>query len=147
MLVTKRIQVIAIIAIVGLGLLRAALRAQKDGKKKEPKPIPADARAVLWQEPTDITSRDLFLGSGGEAGKPDLSHVVFLKDETRSYSKKYRVRDGAGKEWVVKIGTEAQPETAATRLVWAAGYYSDVTYLVPHVHIDGKGDFDNAGFE
>jgi len=147
MFATKRIQAMAIVAIVGLGLLPATLKAQKDGKSKEPKPIPAEARAVLWQEPTDITSRDLFLGSGGDAAKPDLSHVVFLKDETRSYSKKYRVRDGAGKEWVVKIGTEAQPETAATRLVWAAGYYADVTYLVPHVSIEGKGDFDNVRFE
>src|SRR5438270_6402495 len=147
MFVSRRIQVIAIITIVGLGLLPAALRAQKDGKKKEPKPIPADARAVLWQEPTDITSRDLFLGSGGEAGKPDLSHVVFLKDETRSYSKKYRVRDGAGHEWVVKIGQEAQSETAATRLVWVAGYFVDPTYLVPHVVIEGKGAFDNVRFE
>src|SRR5256885_7345573 len=147
MFVTRRIQAIAIVAIVGLGLLPATLRAQKDGKTKQPKPIPADAHAVLWQEPTDVTSRDLFLGAGGDAAKPDLSHVVFLKDETRSYSKKYRVRDGAGKEWVVKIGTEAQPETAATRLVWAVGYYADVTYLVPHVTIEGKGDFDNVRFE
>ena len=147
MFVSRRIQAIAIIAIVGLGLLPVTLRAQKDGKTKQPKPIPADARAVLWQEPTDITSRDLFLGFGGESMKPDLSHVVFLKDETRSYSTKYRVRDGAGNEWVVKIGQEAQSETAATRLVWAAGYYVDVTYLVPHVVIEGKGAFDNVRFE
>src|SRR2546430_3969671 len=66
---TRRIQAIAIIAIVSLGLLPVTLRAQKDGKSKEPKPIPADARAVLWQEPTDITSRDLFLGSGGDADR------------------------------------------------------------------------------
>src|SRR5205809_762550 len=59
---TRRIQAIAIIAIVSLGLLPVTLRAQKDGKNKEPKPIPADAHAVLWQEPTDITSRDLLLG-------------------------------------------------------------------------------------
>jgi len=148
MFAAKRIQAMAIVAIVGLALLPATLKAQKDGKgKKEPKPIPADARAVLWTEPTDITSRDLFLGSGGEAGKPDLSHVVFLKDETQSYSTKYRVRDGAGNEWVVKIGPEAQPETAAVRLVWAAGYYADTTYLVPHVVIEGKGTFDNVRFE
>src|SRR5690349_10008798 len=100
------------IAIIGLALilLPVVLRAQKDDKNKTPKPIPDDAHAVLWQEPTDIASRDLFLGFGGDAMKPDLSHVVFLKDETRSYSKKYRVRDGAGHEWVVKIGTEAQSE-------------------------------------
>jgi len=147
MFAMKRIQLIAMVAIVGLGLLPAILRAQKGGKSKEPKPIPADAKAVLWQEPTDITSRDLFLGSGGESMKPDLSHVVFLKDETKSYSTKYRVRDGAGNEWVVKIGPEAQPETAAVRLVWAAGYYADTTYLVPHVVIEGKGAFDNVRFE
>jgi len=144
---TRRIQAIAIIAIVSLGLLPVTLRAQKDGKNKEPKPIPADAHAVLWQEPTDLTSRDLLLGFGGEAMKPDLSHVVFLKDETRSYSTKYRVRDGAEHEWVVKIGQEAQSETAATRLVWAAGYFVDPTYLVPHVVIEGKGPFDNVRFE
>jgi len=57
------------------------------------------------------------------------------------------VRDGAGKEWVVKIGPEAQSETAAVRLVWAAGYFADITYLVPHVDIEGKGSFDNARFE
>ena len=138
MLLTKRIQSFAVVVVLALGLLPVTLRAQKDGKK-EPKPIPADAHAVLWQEPTDIASRDLLLGFGGEALKPDLSHVVFLKDETRSYSTKYRVRDGAGHEWVVKIGQEAQSETAATRLVWAAGYFVDPTYLVPHVVIEGKG--------
>jgi hypothetical protein len=137
-----------VIIVLGLLLLTPnSLRAQKDSKKKIAKPIPADAKPVLWLEPTDISSRDLFLGSGGEAMKPDLSRITFLKDETRSYSTKYRVRDGAGKEWVVKIGQEAQSETAATRLVWAAGYFVDTTYLVPHVRIEGKGEFDNVRFE
>jgi hypothetical protein len=147
MLLRKRNLLLTLVAFIAFSLLPVSLQAQKDTKKDEPKTIPADAHAVLWQEPTDITSRDLYLGSGGDALKPDLSQVVFLKDETKSYSTKYRVRDGAGKEWVVKIGKEAQPETAATRLVWAAGYYADVTYLVPHVHIEGKGDYDNVRFE
>jgi len=127
-------------------LLTGTIQGQKS-KKSHPKPIPNDAKPVLWHEPTDIASRDLFLGSGGEAMKPDLSKVTFVADETRSYSKKYRVRDGAGNEWVVKVGPEAQSETAATRLIWAAGYFADITYLVPHVDIEGKGPFDNARFE
>jgi hypothetical protein len=149
MFTTRRNQALAIIATIAIALLPIVAPAQKGGgsKLKEPKPIPADAHAVLWQQPTDIASRDLFLGSGGESMQPDLSSVTFIRDETRSFSTKYRVKDGAGKEWVVKIGPEAQPETAATRLVWAAGYYTDVTYLVPHVHIEGKGDFDNVRFE
>jgi len=130
-------------------LLSASIPAQqkKTSHSNAPKPIPSDAKPVLWQEPTDIATRDLFLGSGGEAMKPDLSKVTFVADETRSHTTKYRVRDGAGHEWVVKIGEEAQSETAATRLLWAAGYFVDTTYLAPHVVIEGKGPFDNVRFE
>jgi len=139
----KRITLI----LIGLALLLSVAIQGQQSKKSHPKPIPNDAKPVLWREPTDIASRDLFLGPGGEAMKPDLSKVTFIADETRSYSKKYRVRDGAGNEWVVKVGPEAQSETAATRLIWAAGYFADITYLVPHVDIEGKGSFDNARFE
>ena len=133
--------------LIGMALLLSASIQGQQSKKSHPKPIPNDAKPVLWREPADIASRDLFLGAGGEAMKPDLSKVTFVADETRSYSKKYRVRDGAGNEWVVKVGPEAQSETAATRLIWAAGYFADITYLVPHVDIEGKGSFDNARFE
>ena len=133
--------------LIGMAMLLTGTIQGQKSKKSHPKPIPNDAKPVLWHEPTDIASRDLFLGSGGEAMKPDLSKVTFVADETRSYSKKYRVRDGAGNEWVVKVGPEAQSETAATRLIWAAGYFADITYLVPHVDIEGKGSFNNARFE
>ncbi len=142
----KSFKQVALILIATALLLSVAIQGQQS-KKSHPKPIPNDAKPVLWREPTDIASRDLFLGPGGEAMKPDLSKVTFIADESRSYSKKYRVRDGAGNEWVVKLGPEAQSETAATRLVWAAGYFADTTYLVPHVDIEGKGSFDNARFE
>jgi hypothetical protein len=49
---------------------------------------------------------------------------------------KWHVRDGAGKKWVAKLGNEAQPETAATRLVWAAGYPVEITYLASCVKIE-----------
>src|SRR5438552_1963703 len=135
--------------VTGLALLLTASSAaqQKKSQTKTPKPIPSDAKPVLWREPSDIASRDLFWGQGGEAMKPNLSKVTFVADETMSYSTKYRVRDGSGNEWVVKLGPEAQSETAAVRLVWAAGYFADTTYLVPHVDIEGKGSFDNARFE
>src|SRR5437763_17129183 len=133
--------------LIGMPLLWSVAIQGQQSKKSHPKPIPNDAKPVLWHEPTDIASRDLFLGQGGEAMKPDLSRVTFVADETSSYSKKYRVRDAAGNEWVVKLGPEAQSETAAVRLIWAAGFFADVTYLVPHVDIEGKGSFDNARFE
>jgi hypothetical protein len=107
----------------------------------------ADATPILWQEPSDIASRDLYWGSGGEAMKPDLSKITFIKEETGGYSKKYRVRDAQGREWVAKLSKEAQPEVASTRLVWAVGYNTELCYLVPQVTIEGKGTFENVKFE
>ena len=83
--------------------------AQKDDKKKEPAP---QGTPVLWQDPGDVSARDLLAGPGPEM-KPDLSSVTFVKDEVGGYSPKFRVTDGAGKTWVAKFGKEAQPETAA----------------------------------
>lgn len=102
---------------------------------------------MLWRAPDDLPSRDLFLGPGGEEIKPDLSRVTFLKEETGGYSKKYRVRDGSGREWVAKVGKEAQSETAAVRLVWAVGYMTEINYLVPRLTIEGKGTFENVRLE
>ena len=102
---------------------------------------------VLWRAPNDIESRNLLLGAGGEAKKPDLSRVTFIAVKTGGWSTKYRVRDGRGKEWVAKLSTEAQPETAANRLVWAIGYETEIAYLVPELEIQGKGKFKNVKLE
>jgi hypothetical protein len=70
--------------------------------------------------------------------KPDLSRVTFIKDQAAGgFSINYRVRDGAGKIWVAKLRDEAQPETAAVRLVWAVGYMTEINYLVPCLKIEG----------
>jgi hypothetical protein len=126
-----------------LALSFSAFAKDKKSKKKHA----ATGTPVLWQDPGDISTRDLFYGPGGEAGQPDLSRVTFVRDETGGYSKKYRVRDGAGRVWVAKLSNEAQAETAATRLVWAIGYKTEITYLVPQVTIEGKGAFKNVRFE
>ena len=115
-------------------------------KPKKKKEIPTGT-PVLWQRPTDISSRDLFLGPGGTAMRPDLRRIEFIKEEKGGYSKKYRVRDGSGREWVAKIGKEAQSETSAVRLLWGLGYVTEVNYLVPRVTIPGKGTFTNVRFE
>jgi hypothetical protein len=117
----------------------------QDGNKK--KKQPPQGTPILWREPTDIASRNLLLGPGGEQLKPDLSKVTFIKEETGGYSKKYRVKDGQGRVWVAKIGKEAQSETAAVRLVWAVGYVSEINYLVPQITIEGKGTFENVRLE
>jgi len=92
---------------------------------------------VLWRDPADVSRLDLFWGPGGPEQKPDLRKVTLIKKETGGYSTKYRVRDASGREWVAKIGKEAQPETVATRLMWAVGFFADKTYLVPRINVAG----------
>jgi len=117
-----------------------------DKAKKHEKPIP-QGTSVLWREPVDITSRDLYWGAGGKAMWPDLRRVTLIKKEPGGYSTKYRVRDASGHEWVAKIGKEAKAETAAVRLMWAVGYFSDINYLVPSVRIEGLNKtFENVRF-
>ena len=131
------------LVVVILIYFAPALKAQhKAGRKALPGGTP-----VLWREPTDITSRDLYLGPGGESMKPDLTKVTFVENVTRGYSKRFRVRDGSGRQWIAKMGKEAQPETAAIRIVSAAGYFTDATYLAPSVEIEGKGTFSNVEFK
>src|SRR6267378_2232771 len=133
------------VLLVLLLAVSPASPAQRKNKDKN-----REARAgtsVLWREPVGIEQRNLLLGAGGETMKPDVSHVTFLEDEKGGYSTKYRVRDGAGNEWVAKIGKEAQSETASSHLLWAIGYFADVDYLVPSVRVDGiKKPLTNARF-
>ena len=107
---------------------------QDKRKKKKTEPV---GRPVLWKAPDDLPARDLFLGPGGSGMRPDTRNLRFLKVEQGGYSPKFRVRDAAGREWVAKLGKEAQPETAAVRLLWAVGYQTEINYLVPCVHIPG----------
>jgi hypothetical protein len=119
--------------------------SQKEKDKKQTTQY--SGTPVLWREPTDIQSRNLLLGAGGDAMKPDLSRITFIEEKTGGYSKKYRVKDAKGKEWIAKLGKEAQPDTAANRLLWALGYETEIAYLVPHLKIEGKGDFENVRLE
>lgn len=102
---------------------------------------------VLWLEPADIASRNLYLGPGGEAMKPNLSKVTVVEEKESASAAKYRVRDGSGREWMIKVGGETQAEVAASRIVWAVGYFTEVTYLVPRLEIEGRGTFENVRFE
>src|SRR5215207_781408 len=119
-----------------------ATQEKKEKKKKEP----PQGTPVLWREHADVSALDLLSGPGGEEMKPQAP-FTFVEEEKGGYSKKYRVRDAKGRVWVAKVGKEAQPETAVTRLVWAAGYIPEVTYLLPSATIPGKGTFENVRFE
>ena len=129
-----------------LALPYAASAQDKEKKvKKEKKEL--TGKPVMWKDPTDLESRNLILGAGGEEMKPDISKVTFIEQKSGGYSTKYRVKDAKGNEWVAKIGKEAQTDTAANRLAWALGYETAIAYPIPHLKIEGKGEFDNVRME
>lgn len=115
--------------------------AQKKLKKVTP-----NEKQILWEKP-NISQKDLFLGPGGSAMKPDLSRITYIKEEKEGSTKKYRIKDGSGRVWVAKLGEEAQSETAAVRILWALGYKTEINYLVPSITIPGKGTFNNVRLE
>ena len=122
-------------------LLAANIPAQKNSKTKVP-----SGKIVMWEK-VNIAQRDLFYGPGGKALMPDLSRITYLEEEKSGHNKKYRIKDGAGRVWVAKLGREARAETAAVRLLWALGYKTEINYLVPTITIPGKGTFKNVRLE
>jgi len=89
---------------------------------------------VLWRDPTDIRSRNLRYGKGGQEHQPAGS-FTFEKEDLDGSNPKYVVRDSSGVKWKVKLGVEAKPETVASRLVWAVGYFTNEDYFVPALKI------------
>jgi hypothetical protein len=138
------------ISLIVLSLaLSTGAAAQKKSTKKQQKQQPnlqAYGKPLMW-EPVNISQQDLFYGPGGREMQPDLSKITFIREEKGGHNKKYRIRDGAGRVWVAKLGREAQPETAAVRLLNALGYKTEINYLVPTITIPGKGTFKNVRLE
>ncbi|PWT95828.1 MAG: hypothetical protein C5B55_00770 [Blastocatellia bacterium] len=143
MLRTRNTLYLLFSVVLALVIAGSAVPQNKDKKEKKEYP----GTPTIWSEPTDLESRNLLLGNGGEQMKPDLTHVTFIEEKKTGWSKKYRVRDGSGNEWMAKLSKEAQPETAANRLVWAVGYPTEISYLVPSLTIEGKGTFQNVRME
>lgn len=105
-----------------------------------------NGKKIMWEQ-TNIRQKDLFYGPGGRSMLPVLKNITYLKEEKEGFNKKYRIKDGAGRTWVAKIGRESQSETAAVRLMWALGYKTEINYLVPTITIPGKGTFKNVRLE
>ena len=90
---TSKFRTVVLLAmILCLSSVEVGVAAKQKQKKQAPK-----GAAVMWERPTDISSRDLFVGPGGPNIRPDLRRITFLKEEKGGYSKKYRVSDASGR--------------------------------------------------
>jgi hypothetical protein len=110
---------------------------KKEGKQKKGEPIPR-LKAVIWHPTIDVNQLDLFYGVGGkeDAPRPDAKYK-FKKEDMNGTSPKFDVEDDQGVKWRVKLGQEPRAETAATRLLFAAGYFVDEDYYVDELHVEG----------
>jgi hypothetical protein len=95
-----------------------------------------EIRPQIWQDRGDIALLDLVAGSGGKDRVPG-THFMFIKESTSGTSPKFEIEDENGTKWKVKLGEEVRSETAATRLVWAAGYFVDEDYYLPEIRVQG----------
>ncbi len=91
---------------------------------------------VLWTDPGDIRSRNLYFGVGGRGDQP-RGPMQFEAEDTKGANPKFDVTDSSGKKWRAKLGVEAQPETVATRLLWAVGYVVNENYDLTELEIRG----------
>jgi hypothetical protein len=118
-----------LLLITALGFVCFA--APKKTTKDNPNAVP-----VLWQDPGDVASRDMTWGPGGPAHQP-RGPFRFVKEDMNGTSAKFDITDADGTKWKVKLGAEAHPETAASRLVWAVGYFADEEYYLPSFQVQG----------
>src|SRR5580692_116931 len=122
---------------LSLAYLSLTLSALDDpaGKSKFTDATAKNGAATLWTDPQDIRSRNLLYGIGGKDHQPSGTTFTFVDEDMDGTNPKYNVKDQDGVKWKIKLGAEAQPETAATRLVWAVGYSTNEDYFLPTLHV------------
>jgi hypothetical protein len=125
----------ALIAFTALLILNVSVGGTPDkAKSKSEAKETGEGPAVLWREPADIASRNLYYGPGGKAHEPQGT-FTFDKEDMNGTTPKFDVIDQSGARWTVKLGCEARPETVASRLVWAAGYFANEDYFMPVIRV------------
>lgn len=99
--------------------------------------------AALWRDRGNIKSLNLVYGAGGKGHQP-AGKFTFVKEDTQGSSPKFEIVDAQGVRWKAKLGEETKSETAATRLVWAAGYFTDEDYYLPELRVEKMPKLDRG---
>jgi hypothetical protein len=126
---------IAIVSLlVGVSIPAVAQKHEKQSEREGATDLPA----AIWRNPGNIATLNLLYGAGGSEHAPDPHGTyTFESEDMNGTSPKFDVKDAQGVVWRMKLGQEPQAETAATRLLWAAGYFVDEDYYIPEVKVEG----------
>jgi len=90
---------------------------------------------ALWRDRGNVASLNMLYGPGGQEHQP-AGKFKFVKEDKEGTAPKFEVVDEQGVRWKAKLGDEAKSETAASRLVWAAGYFTDEDYYLPELRVE-----------
>ncbi len=127
------------VCFAGAGILLLAPAGGVCGQDPVSKAIESRAPVpvVIWHETVDVPQLDLIHGAGGKQDAPlPNARYKFLKEDESGSSPKFDVEDDSGVRWRVKLGPEPRAETAATRLLFAAGYFVDEDYYVEDLQVE-----------
>ena len=140
----------SVLLVVALSLASAAACAKAKGPALEPSaPV---AGAVMWVEPTDLATRDLFYGPWGKANAPDPADTFTLVESKHSgVNMGMTVKDSRDRVWSVKtpypggLDSEAPVEVTLSRLLSAVGYPQPPVYHLPAFRL--KDDFGTRAMQ
>jgi hypothetical protein len=134
-----------VFAVLSPVLLLALAAGAQVKKRNKPQLTEVESTTtVLWRDPGSIASRNPFYGPGGAEHVP-RDKFTFVEEDLDGTNPKFVVRDADGVKWKVKMGLEARPETAASRLLWSVGYFANEDYFVADLQVDNMPDHLHRG--
>ena len=111
-------------------------------RRAGPRPL-ATAHHIVWRDPGDVARLDLTNGPGGADGAP-APPFDFIEEHLAGSQPCVSIRDAKGRRWRVKWGNEVRSENFAVRLVWACGYFAEITYFIASGRIEGARALQRA---
>jgi hypothetical protein len=131
-----RIPLLVLAPVVALSIPIAAPHAQASHAQASHDHLSGAASvtsiAELWEQPLDVSQRDLFYGPWGPERSPKPHDTyTFLRKKRQGTNPGVTATDSSGREWHVKQGPEARPEVVLSRVLSAVGYHQPPVYHLP----------------
>jgi len=132
------VRFLAVLSLAAIGAPTVA-RTNRQSANQQGEGPPA-----LWRAPENIRARDLFYGAGGKDHAP-TGTFTFVVEDMNGSNPKFEAVDQQGVNWTVKMGEEARPEVAASRIVWAVGYFTNEDYFLPTMRVQNMPHLQRGG--
>lgn len=131
------------VCLLTIACLMSACGRPVLGRAAVRQPQPQVALLELWNEPQDLSTRDVLWGSARREHAPSTRDMyTVVKVDKTGFSRGYDVTAPDGRAWDIKVGKEVQPEIVLSRILWALGYYQPETYYVTGWELAGSYEFE-----